>query len=132
MDKFAIYKLIHYTGIFVLMFAFGSLFSGKSNNKAAAIGHGVGLFLILLGGFGMQAVMKDAYKATYGSGFPLFLILKIVIWFFFGASMVLAKRQVIKGALAWILIVGLGLGAAFLALQKPFAKTPQPATAVAK
>ena len=117
--NYEIYRLIHFIGIFTLMFAFGSLFTGEKSTKAAAIGHGVGLLLILLGGFGMQAKMKDVYTAVYGSSFPTWLILKVVIWVIFGGSMVLAKRRVVKGAAAWILIIALGAASAYLAFHKP-------------
>ena len=113
------YRLIHFAGLFTLFFAFGSLFTGKQSSKGAAIGHGIGLLLILLGGFGMQAKMKVSYLITHGSAFPTFLILKIVIWVILGGCMVLAKRRIIKGLAAWVLIIGLGLAAAYLAFNKP-------------
>jgi hypothetical protein len=94
------YKLIHFAGIFTLFFAFGSLFKGDKTTKGAVIGHGIGLLLILLGGFGMQAKMKDVYQAVYGSGFPT--------W-----------RKIIKGLAAWIIIIALGMASAYLALKKP-------------
>lgn len=126
MEKYEIYRLIHFTGIFVLLFAFGSLFTGEKSTKGAAIGHGIGLLLILLGGFGMHASpvggefkLKDTYRLIYGTTFPTWLILKIVIWLALGACMVLAKRRVIKGALAWILIIGLAVGSYLLAFKKP-------------
>lgn len=105
------YKLIHFAGIFTLFFAFGSLFKGDKTTKGAVIGHGIGLLLILLGGFGMQAV--------YGYGFPAWLIIKIVIWLALGAGIVLAKRKIIKGLAAWIIIIALGMASAYLALKKP-------------
>ena len=83
------------------------------------LGHGIGLLLILLGGFGMQAKMKDVYQAVYGSGFPTWLIIKIVIWLALGAGIVLAKRKIIKGLAAWIIIIALGMASAYLALKKP-------------
>ncbi|MEJ6571859.1 MAG: hypothetical protein QNL01_01570 [Akkermansiaceae bacterium] len=113
------YRLIHFAGIFTLFFAFGSLFAGKSSTKGAAIGHGIGLLLILLGGFGMQAKMKDVYTALYGTGFPTWMILKLVIWIIFGGAMVLAKRRIVQGVAAWILIIVLGLASAYLAFNKP-------------
>ncbi len=116
---YEIYRIIHFIGLFTLMFAFGSLFTGEKSTKAAAIGHGIGLLLMLLGGFGMQAKMKDAYTAAYGSSFPTWLILKFVIWLLFGGCMVLAKRRLIKGAAAWILIIVLGTASAYLAMKKP-------------
>jgi len=113
------YRIIHFIGLFTLMFAFGSLFTGEKTTKGAAIGHGIGLFLILLGGFGMQAKIKDAYIVAYGAAWPTWLILKIVIWVIFGGSMVLAKRRVIKGVAAWIIIIALGATSAVLAMKKP-------------
>ncbi len=110
MIKFQIYELIHFIGIFTVLFAFGSLFSEKGYNKKAAIGHGVGLLLILLGGFGMAAVMKV--------GFPTWLILKLVVWVCFGGAIVLAKREVLKGLGAWIFILGLAAVAAFIGIHK--------------
>ena len=126
MEKYEIYRLIHFTGIFVLMFAFGSLFTGEKSTKAAAIGHGIGLILILLGGFGMHSSpiggelkLKDTYNLIYGTKWPLWLLLKVVIWVLLGGAIVLAKRRLIKGAFAWILIIGLALGSYLLAYKKP-------------
>ena len=113
------YRLIHFVGLFTLFFAFGSLFTGEKSSKAGAIGHGIGLLLILLGGFGMQVKQKEIYLIAYGSNWPMWLVLKIVIWVLFGACMVLAKRRVIKGLPAWILIITLGFACAFLAGKKP-------------
>ncbi|BDS08968.1 hypothetical protein NT6N_40080 [Oceaniferula spumae] len=122
------YRLIHFIGIFTLMFAFGSLFTGEKSTKAAAVGHGIGLLLILLGGFGMQAKMKDVYQIAYGSSFPTWMMIKLFIWVIFGASMVLAKRRVIKGIAAWILIIALGTASAYLGFHKP-AMNNKPAAA---
>ncbi|MGJ8676899.1 MAG: hypothetical protein ACSHX0_05240 [Akkermansiaceae bacterium] len=112
-----IYRYIHYTGIFILLLAFGSLLSSNKNNKSAAIGHGIGLLLILLGGFGMQA------KFNYG--FPTWMILKLVIWLVLGGFMVLLKRGIVKGLAAWIIIIALGLSAVYLGKNKlMFLNTP--------
>ncbi len=122
------YRLIHFAGIFTLFFAFGSLFTGRQTTKGAAIGHGIGLILVALGGFGMQAKIKAGYLAAFGTSFPTFLILKIVIWLILGGSLVLAKRRLIQGAAAWILIIGLGLASAWLAFNKPaLGNKPTPA-----
>jgi hypothetical protein len=114
-----IYRLIHFAGIFTLFIAFGYFLAGPKNPKAASIGHGVGLLLILLGGFGMQAKLKAAYLASYGSGFPTWLIIKIVIWVALGGFIVLLKRKIIKGAAGWIAVIILGLASAYLALKQP-------------
>jgi hypothetical protein len=111
MQKLEIYRLLHFAGIFTLFFSFGSLFIGKNYNKGAAMAHGVGLILILVSGFGMQATMN--------LGFPVWLILKIVIWVVFGGFIVLAKKSVINGFTAWVLITALALGAVYLAKTHP-------------
>ncbi len=117
MDPF-IYKIIHYVGIFTLLFALGSLFT--KYNKCAVVMHGIALFLMILGGFGMQAKFKAGYIGTYGSAWPNWLIAKIVIWLIFGAAVVLAKRKIIQGPSAFVLMIGLATCAAYLALFKPF------------
>ncbi len=115
MTKFEIYRLLHFAGIFTLLYSFGSLFIGGNYNKRAAIGHGAGILLILVGGFGMQATMH--------LGFPVWLILKIVILAIFGGFIVLSKRKLVSGFTAWLLIMALALGAVHLAKTKPaFAK----------
>ena len=51
----AIYKFVHYIGIFLLLSGLGAYCFGKNDgpNKLAGISHGVGFLLVLLGGFGM-------------------------------------------------------------------------------
>jgi hypothetical protein len=110
MNKLEIYRLLHFSGIFTLLFAFGAMFAGKSSTKGAAIGHGIGLVLILVSGFGMQAV--------YQLGFPSWLIIKLVIWLALGGCLVLAKRRIVNGVAAWILIIALALCAAYLGRLK--------------
>ena len=73
------------------------------------MGHGIALVLLLVAGFGMQA--KGGID-----GFPLWMIAKIVIWIAFGAAIVLAKRKVIEGKVAWISMIALGSLAAYLGL----------------
>ena len=111
MSKFEIYKLLHMAGVFTLIFSFGSLFIGKNYNKGAAMAHGIALLVILISGFGMQA--------THDLGFPVWLILKIVIWLIFGGFIVLAKKSVISGLVAWICIIILALSAFYLAKTHP-------------
>ncbi|MDC0088104.1 hypothetical protein OAI07_01035 [Akkermansiaceae bacterium] len=131
--SFETYKLIHFLGLFTLFFAFGSLFTGEKSTKAAAMGHGIGLLLMLLGGFGMQAKHSGVYLASYGSAFPMWLIIKVVIWLVLGGAMVLAKRRIITGLTAWILIIGLGFASAYLALNKPmFGSAPAVEAAAAE
>jgi hypothetical protein len=77
--------------------------------------HGVGAFLILLGGFGMLARMGF----LHGSNFPGWLWAKIVIWALLSAIVLLPYR---KAALArpFIVLLPLLAGVAvYMALYKP-------------
>ena len=111
MHKLEIYRLLHFAGIFTMIFSFGSLFIGKNYNKGAAMAHGVGLIMILVSGFGMQATMHLR--------FPTWLIIKLIIWVLFGGFIILAKKSIISGFVAWILIITLALASAYLARTHP-------------
>jgi len=78
------------------------------------ISHGLGLLLILVSGFGMAA------RLGLVSGLPGWVHAKLGIWVLLGLAVSLAKR---KGAIGWpvfVLLVGLGTTAAFIAVNKPF------------
>lgn len=104
MLSYSIYKIVHYLGIFILLAAFGSLFSNY--NKKAVMAHGIGLFLMLLGGFGMHARL--------GGKFEPWLIGKIVIWLALGGSIVLLKKGILKGLVGKAVILALAMAAVVL------------------
>ena len=54
-------------------------------------------------------------------GFPLWVILKLVIWLALGALPVLGKKKVLPCCAVWVLALLLGMGAAYLGIYKPFA-----------
>jgi len=117
------YKIIHILGLILLFQSLGaSIFSRLSDpegtaghsNRMLMTMHGIGLFLMLLGGFGMLA------RLEIGFPFPLWTWLKIVVWLLLGAAPVLAKRQPHRARTWWSLIFLLGALAAFLGLYKPF------------
>lgn len=115
------YRVLHLCGIFMLLSGLAALWgvyvsSGQppaGQRKALAIIHGMGMLFALLGGFGMAA------KLGYLASFPLWLILKIVIWLVLGGSMVLAKRKASIGPTLVLIWVALGTLAAYLAITKP-------------
>ncbi len=110
MSNFEIYRLLHMAGVFTLLFSFGSLFIGKNYNKGAAIAHGIALVVILVSGFGMHPLKL---------GFPVWLILKILIWVIFGGFIILAKKRVLNGFFAWIFIISLAIATFYLAQNHP-------------
>ncbi|MBK1791565.1 hypothetical protein [Persicirhabdus sediminis] len=111
-----IFKFVHYIGILTLFFSLGAMFSGASWKKSFGMGHGIGLLLIIISGFGFLGVAK--------LGIPVWAIVKTIIWLFFGASLALAKKGKLKGLAAWVVIIGLGSAAAFIGLNWKTGKLP--------
>ncbi len=118
------YRLVHIVGLAVTMLAIGALTmharAGAENppasqgaRKAATMAHGLGLVLMLVGGFGGLARL--------GAGWPTWVIIKMGVWVLLGGLPVLIKRKPAQAtAFFWItaaLVVIAGASAAF----KPFA-----------
>jgi len=122
MLSFEIYKLVHLFGIFLVFISSGALIyhaalgQGKTHpmRKTAFLSHGVGLFFILLGGFGMLA------RLGIVSSMPLWVIIKIIIWLLVGGGLALFYRKPQLARIYWWVLVLLGLFAAYLGLWKPY------------
>lgn len=121
MISYEIYKLLHFAGIFSVFLGFGAILINSLNQKEQQrirmfgfIFHGVGLFLILLGGFGMAA------RLGYAANLPHWVYAKLVAWLFLGGAVALLKRQASKFPLWITLIVASGIFAAAMAIYKPF------------
>ena len=78
--------------------------------------HGIGAFLILLGGFGMLARLGF----LHGANFPGWLWVKIIVWVILSAVVLLPYRR--PGlAKPFLLVLPLLAGVAvYMALYKPF------------
>lgn len=118
--SFDFYKVLHFLGIFMVFSALGgqivqALNGGDAKQmpgrKWVAIYHGLGLLLVLIAGFGMIA------KAQIG--FPGWVIGKLVVWVALGGIGAVAVRKKNLAGLVWILVLLLGLTAAYLAHYKP-------------
>ena len=114
-----IYKLIHIVGALMVFLAFGGLIGrsllgveGARLKKLGGISSGLGLILILIGGFGMLAKL--------GYGFPGWAIAKFVIWIAFGGLIAAINRKPALAIPLWWGVLVLGFIAAYLALWKPF------------
>lgn len=120
--SYQFYKIMHFIGLMMLFFGFGGLliskYSGMILSKKARImsmaTHGIGLLLLLVGGFGMAA------RLGLMAGMPHWMQAKVGIWMLLAIGISLVKR---KGQIGWpiaILLLGLGTTAAFIAVNKPF------------
>ena len=88
--------------------------SVEGHKKMISILHGIGVFLLLLGGFGMLA------RLGIGFPWPGWLWVKLVIWFAFAGSTVMIRKS---GAMAkqWTIVAGVLVAlAAIMAILKPF------------
>ena len=86
--------------------------SSRRLRRLLGISHGVALFLILLGGFGMLARLDI--------GMPGWVIAKIGVWLLLGGLLAAARRMAGRARALWFAIPVLGLVAAWLAYTKPF------------
>lgn len=120
MINYEIYKIVHLAGIFCLFLGFGAILINSlntENQRVRALGfaaHGVGLFLIILGGFGMAA------RLGYARDLPHWIYAKLAIWLILGGIVTLLKRKASQFPL-WLAIIFIsGITAAYLAIYKPF------------
>ena len=116
------YKIMHLTGIFLLisglMMAYaitssGHALAGKIKTFSFAT-HGTGLVLILVSGFGLLARLGLAREM------PVWAYVKFAIWGAFAIFISILKR---KGQLGWPLYVamlGVFMFASYTAVMKPF------------
>lgn len=119
-----VYKLVHILGILLVFSSFGALVLHALNGGTKAtnggrrlvtISYGIGLFLILLGGFGMLARL-----GIVQGGLPGWIWLKLVLWVAIGGLLALPYRLPDASRALWLLGPALGMLAAWAGLYKPF------------
>ncbi len=121
MIPYEIYKIVHIAGIMALYLSLGALiFAGaqglelnKKIKRPWLIIHGVSLFFILLGGFGLLA------RLGINGAFPLWVWLKLAVWLILGAVVgLLIKKPSLSKALFAVCLF-MGVAAAYYANYKP-------------
>ena len=123
MISYSIYKVVHLVGVFIVLLSLGGVLlwfgSGGTQDhawkKRIAITHGLGLFLALLGGFGLLARLG----ITHG-GLPGWIWAKLGIWLLLGGVLAIAPRLPKFAQPIWWSVLILGGTAAWLAGNKPF------------
>ena len=114
-----LYYILHLLGILLVFSSYGGLamramagIDSKALRKFGAITSGVGLFLILLGGFGLIARL-------YNNVFPAWSIVKIVIWVVLGAMLFFINKFPKLGQVWWWLTITLGVLAVVMVYVRP-------------
>lgn len=114
-----VYQVIHLLGAFLVFSAYGGLIfsrmvqpDDRRMRKFGAIVSGIGLFLILLGGFGLLAKL-------YNNTWPTWVIVKLVIWVLLGGMVALINRRPQLGSLLYWITIGLGLLALIMVYIRP-------------
>lgn len=130
MISFGVYKAIHYLGVFSLVATLGASLGRAAWAAPATAGtepgpdrwrrrlgilHGVALFLVLLGGFGMLARLD----VDHGELLPGWIWSKLFIWVVLG-GVVAFRRSATWAARALILVPLLAWAAGWIAFTKPF------------
>jgi hypothetical protein len=120
--SYEFYKIIHLLGLMSLFFGFATILilamtDQLRSARARMIGfltHGLGLFLIIVSGFGMAA------RLGYFNNLPHWIYAKIGIWVVAGVIISLLRRKPGLAFFNLILVLALGTTAAWLAVTKPF------------
>jgi hypothetical protein len=116
---YVVYKIVHYLGIFIMVTALSATLARSAKEglnsdpwrKRLGILHGIALFLIILGGFGMLAKLD--------LGFPGWAMAKVGIWLAF-AGLIAARKSADWSARALVLLPLLAVLAGWIAYAKPF------------
>ncbi len=122
MISYPVYKLIHFFGIITLVVALaaagmhvlrGGTRADNPYRRLLGMAHGIGAFLVLLGGFGMLARLGVVH-----GGLPGWVYIKLAIWLLLGGAIVLVYRRQYAGLVLGALPL-LAAAAAATALYKP-------------
>jgi hypothetical protein len=117
-----VYKNLHLIGVFMILVALGGVILQQIHTatreqtwrKPVAITHGIGMVLVLVGGFGMLARLGIFWP------WPGWIVGKIIIWFVLGILIAVIGRTPALAKPLWWITIGLAAIAAYLALNKPF------------
>ena len=114
-----IYQIIHLVGVFMVFLSYGGMIvrsavgsDNKDIRRLGAMTSGIGLVLILVGGFGLLAKLQF--------GWPGWVIVKIVVWVLLGAMIAIINRKPQYSQYSWWGTILLGLVALLMVILKPF------------
>lgn len=121
MISYSVYKVMHLTGVLMVFMSLGgaSLLANGAGMKALRrpvfATHGIGLVFSLVGGFGLLARLGVMHGQM-----PGWAVAKLVIWVVLAAMIGIFMRLPSRMSALWLLTIGLGSAAAYVAGYKPF------------
>ena len=114
-----IYQIIHLVGVFMVFLSYGGMIvrsvlgsDNKDIRRLGAMTSGIGLVLILVGGFGLLA------KLQYG--WPVWVLVKVAVWVLLGAMIAIINRKPEYSQYSWWGTILLGVIALLMVVLKPF------------
>lgn len=117
--SYSFFMILHFIGVFMVLMSLGGLIvlgvvEDSRWRKLAGMTNGIGLVVILIGGFGLLGQLQ------LGWPWPGWILGKMLIWLLFAVLMVLARRASRLGIALWWGALLLAAVAAALANLKPF------------
>lgn len=120
--SYEFYKILHQIGLFMIFLSLGAYLLNAIGNgvrqfpgrKLVMLTHGLGMIITLVAGFGLLA------RLGLISGWPIWVFLKLGIWFLIGSLIIFAMRRASLASALWIIALVLGGAGAYLARIKPF------------
>jgi hypothetical protein len=121
MISYPVYKLIHLIGIFMILMSFAALIMLQLSKSPAIqiskkwifMNHGIGLFLAILGGFGLLARLQIFWP------WPTWIVIKTGLWILAAVLAPLIIRTPAFARLWWFLVIGLGSAAVIAVNFRP-------------
>ena len=119
--SYEFYKVLHLLGVFLVLMSLTGVLAVRMTTETLPplakrlffAGHGIGLVIALVGGFGLAA------RLNYMAQLPTWVWFKLLIWLLLGAGLTVAKRKSGMTATLYFAFLALGVTAAFLAVNKP-------------
>jgi len=112
------YHVMHLIGVFMIFLAYGGMIvrsaTGSDNKGLRRLGSltsGIGLVLVLVGGFGLLA------RLNYG--WPLWILIKVGIWVALGGLIAVINRKPEVSQYTWWGTLMLGVLAVLMVSFKP-------------